>query len=518
MTSLTEQQSAPLTRRELRELEREAERREKLALLEAQAEAARRAAAERERREAEQARAAAQAAQSATTASVEPAAPVAESKPEAAVEPAAPAEQAPASEPVFMSRRERREAERAAEAKRLAELEQQSLAASKLAVERNPELFAGSQAAAAQADEAETIAFPEQAAETVVDTLDPVTGPIVLAPVVSLDEVRAAREEGAEIVPQAPVDEPEVEIPESFSASDEDEQGDRRSSRGRRSGRIGGGMFALSFVAGAVVIGSGTAAGIAMVNSPDEASATAGLDEEEVAQAQSLAVGAEVEVSAEVERSDEITAVTSIGTAAAANLATGVELPDSKAYTNDITANVQWPFPMGVEISSPYGFREAPTAGASTFHGGVDFTPGIGTPIGSMADGLVTKVDEAGGSGSGVFVEVQHMIEGERVTTVYAHLKPETIVVEEGDTISVGDEIAQVGNTGISTGPHLHFEVHVQGKYVDPIYFLTEMNVSGVKVEVPETVGPDVGLGGDEKLPVEESHALVDSVFGGKAE
>ncbi|KAB1644934.1 M23 family metallopeptidase [Gulosibacter chungangensis] len=576
MSSPIEQSAAPLSRRERRELEREAERREALAKLEAKraqearveaeriAAAAEAAIAEmaakeasaaevstepvfmsrRERREAERAAAEAAAAKrkaavAEATASDAPAAAASPTVAEATTDheaapaseaaktqetPAAPvAAEAPA-EPVFMSRRERREAERRAALAAEAKLEAESARAAEIAVAKHPELFAkpvktddAELAPVAEIQPAATeekVFLPETVDTAAIETLDVRREPVVLAPVVSLDEVRAARAEAADIVPAAPEDEPEVEVPESFRSKDKTERADRikRSNRAASSaGRLSGSMVALSFVAGTVVLGAGSAAGLSLLNSGDNSAAEA---EEADVSAQSFQVDANVTDAEADTRLDEVTAVTSIGTAAAANLATGVELPDSNAYTNDITANVQWPFPMGVQISSEYGYRVAPTAGASSFHGGVDLTPGLGTPVGVIADGVVTDVDLVGTSGSGIYVEVEHMIEGQRVTTVYAHLKPESVVVEEGQTLSVGDEIGEVGNTGISTGPHLHLEVHVQGKYVDPIYFLTKLNVSGVKTEVPSSDdGKSIALGGDEKLAVEDSHALIDELF-----
>ncbi|MDJ1372336.1 M23 family metallopeptidase [Gulosibacter molinativorax] len=469
-----------------------------------------------EARIAEAARAAKEAAErSATTA-----APVVEA---AVAEPVAIATAAKpvAEEPVFLSRRERREAERRAAEAAVAKLEAESLRAAELAVARNPELFAKqSEPKLAPVVEMkpavaeEKVFLPEVVDTAAIETLDVKAKPVVLAPVVSLDEVRAARAESVDIVPSAPKDEPEVEVPEAFRAKDKTERADRikRSNRAASSaGRVSGGMVALSLVAGTVVLGAGSAAGFSMLNSgpgADETPQAATVD------TQSLVVGAEAADANITSRVDDVTAVTSIGTAAAANLATGVQLPDKNAYVNNITANVQWPFPMGVQISSEYGYRDAPTAGASSLHGGVDLTPGLGTPIGSIADGVVTDIDNSGISGMGLFVEVEHMINGERVTAVYGHLNPDSIVVKEGQEVSVGDEIAQVGNTGVSTGPHLHFEVHIRGKYVDPVYFLTKLNVAGVKTAVPSPDdGVSVALGTDEKLLPEDSHAFVDELF-----
>lgn len=554
MSSPIEQPAAPLSRRERRELEREAERREAIARIEAQqatallaaekqdealvagaveataANAIKEAAVEaevstapvfmsrRERREAELAAVAQQQAVAETAARQSLPATVASKAP-------APVVAEAAAEPTFMSRRERREAERLAAAAAIARLQADSARAAELAVAQNPELFAESTVdgpklavapvAPIRAELANDEDFLPEAVDTaVIETLDVSHEPVVLAPVVSLDEVRAARAEAVDVVPVAPRGEPEVQIPEAFLSKEQADRARRikRSNLAASSaGRVSGGMVALSFVAGTVVLGAGSAAGFSMLNSGEAASAPV---EAAAVATQSLQVASTATHASSNLRMEEITAVTSIGTAAAANLATGVQLPDSKAYTNDITSNVQWPFPMGVQISSEYGYRDSPTAGASSQHGGVDFTPGLGTPIGSIAEGIVTDVDLAGSSGSGIYVEIEHMIEGQRVTSVYAHMKPDTVTVKEGQAVAVGDEIGQVGSTGVSTGPHLHLEIHVQGKHVDPFYFLTKLNVSGVSTEVPSSDdGKSIALGGDEKLTAEDSRALIDDLF-----
>lgn len=426
-------------------------------------------------------------------------------------------EAAPQAEAPFMSRRERREAERAAE--REQQLREASAKAAQAAARVNPELFAAPQAPA----EREVAVLPASETVTnftteVVETLNPATGPITIASVISLDEVRAAREENDAVdesaVPAAPSD--ELEIPAAFlRASTESSTGTVLPFRGRGSGagKFGGSMVALSFLAGTAMLGAGSAAAIGALNSneADTAQTSAALDAEIEQNAQSLSVSDEA-VEAEPTRTEDATAVTSIGTAAAANLAAGVKLPDSTTYENDITANVQWPFPMGVQLTDGYGPRNGP-AGTSGFHGGQDFTPGEGTPIGSIADGVVKRVDLTGASSFGIFIEVEHVIEGQRVTSLYAHLDPSTVKVAEGDEVQVGDELAGVGNSGLSTGPHVHLEIHVNGKYVNPFVFLEKMNVAGVKTEMPTELTATVGLGSDEKLVEDDSTSLIEQLF-----
>jgi len=146
---------------------------------------------------------------------------------------------------------------------------------------------------------------------------------------------------------------------------------------------------------------------------------------------------------------------------------------DSTAFTNDVNGTVQWPFPTGVPISSGFGARQvAGCSFCSTFHQGLDFVPGAGTPIQSVADGVVTKVDGPSGAlGNNVWIE--HTIDGQKVTSVYAHMQTGSVEVTKGQTVSVGDIVGKVGSTGNSTGAHLHFEIIVGGVPIDPYPWLT---------------------------------------------
>ena len=406
-------------------------------------------------------------------------------------------------EPVFLSRRERREAERAA----LERLEAESaVAAAQVAAER-PELFAVPAPAAEHGPELPVVEAPAEPEQR-----EP------LAPVISLEVERELRRASGHDVPQAPSDEPELEFAAAFAR-----QGRAaRDSRARRiilsnrrsssAGRFGGSMVAMSFLAGTVVLGAGSAAAIgAMGSQHGEAASPQATD---LVEPQQLTVGITDTLAVSAPRADEATAVTSIGTAAAANLATGVKLPDDKAYTNDITANVQYPFPMGVKLTDTYGPRVSPTSGASSWHGGVDFTPGESTPVGAIADGVVISVDGASTTTYGNYVEVQHVIDGVQVVSLYAHLETGSITVKAGDTVSVGDQLGTVGTTGASTGPHLHLEVRVEGNTVDPMYFLQKLNVPGVTVELPMQLVAPNATGVYTKIGVAESHALIDERFG----
>lgn len=140
-------------------------------------------------------------------------------------------------------------------------------------------------------------------------------------------------------------------------------------------------------------------------------------------------------------------------------------------YTVNNVGAIRWPFPVAVPISSGFGNRIAPCRYCSSYHRGVDFVPGRGAPTYAMADGVVTQSEFSGGYGQHVYIE--HQLNGQSVLTVYAHLQRDSSPLRVGDQVSVGDFIGLVGNTGTSTGPHLHFEVRIDGVYVDPFAYLT---------------------------------------------
>ncbi|MCM1056875.1 MAG: M23 family metallopeptidase [Firmicutes bacterium] len=119
-----------------------------------------------------------------------------------------------------------------------------------------------------------------------------------------------------------------------------------------------------------------------------------------------------------------------------------------------------WPI-YGGRKTSPFGRRTAPKKGASTNHKGVDLATPTGTPVYASCGGTVTKA--GWGSGYGYVVYIDH--EGGRQTR-YGHLSK--VLVSVGQKVKQGDRIALSGNTGVSTAPHLHFELRINGTPVDP--------------------------------------------------
>ena len=141
---------------------------------------------------------------------------------------------------------------------------------------------------------------------------------------------------------------------------------------------------------------------------------------------------------------------------------------ESTAYTAGTSLNghtIRWPFTPTI-LTDQWGPRRC--SGCSPFHHGLDFAHGLGTAIPVAADGVVISADDSPGD-YGTYVVVSHLIDGAPVQTVYAHMITGSAVVQAGDVVAAGDTLGSVGNTGQSTGPHLHFEVRVGGERVDPM-------------------------------------------------
>ncbi|MBP3316302.1 MAG: M23 family metallopeptidase [Alphaproteobacteria bacterium] len=126
------------------------------------------------------------------------------------------------------------------------------------------------------------------------------------------------------------------------------------------------------------------------------------------------------------------------------------------------TVPVQAPLDCDLVITSDYGSRNAPTAGASTWHGGIDLSAPTGTPVYAPAGGRVVAMP---GGDCGLGLELDH---GNGFVTKYCHLSARAVSV--GDVVQAGCHIGNVGNTGVSTGPHLHYAIMYNGKPFDPLY------------------------------------------------
>jgi murein DD-endopeptidase MepM/ murein hydrolase activator NlpD len=125
--------------------------------------------------------------------------------------------------------------------------------------------------------------------------------------------------------------------------------------------------------------------------------------------------------------------------------------------------------PLGVPVNAPitseFGWRIHPVLGTERFHSGMDFGADYGAPITAAGPGIVIMADWYGGYGNAVILD-----HGNGITTLYGH--GSELLVQAGQAVTLGQPIATVGSTGLSTGPHLHFEVRQDGDPVDPRNYL----------------------------------------------
>lgn len=127
-------------------------------------------------------------------------------------------------------------------------------------------------------------------------------------------------------------------------------------------------------------------------------------------------------------------------------------------------SGMQWP--VAGRITSAFGERKNPMGAGEDFHPGLDIAANAGTPIAAAAAGRVVSAGPDGGYGNLIVVD-----NGNGITTRYGHCSQ--IFARVGESVEPGQTIGAVGSTGHSTGPHLHFEVRVGDKPVDPAQFLT---------------------------------------------
>ena len=126
--------------------------------------------------------------------------------------------------------------------------------------------------------------------------------------------------------------------------------------------------------------------------------------------------------------------------------------------------SISMPIP-GATITSSFGPRVHPVYGTTRMHNGIDFRGATGTPIQAAADGTVLFSGVRGGYGNAIVID-----HGGHLSTLYGHQSQ--LLVAYGETVSRGQVIGRVGSTGLSTGPHLHFEVRLNGTPVNPLNYL----------------------------------------------
>lgn len=135
--------------------------------------------------------------------------------------------------------------------------------------------------------------------------------------------------------------------------------------------------------------------------------------------------------------------------------------------SSGVTVGSSWLVPCSYKmITSPFGFRESPTTGASTYHQGVDLSASAGTPIVASRGGTVTVASYS--NAAGYYVTINH---GDGFSSIYMHMT--NYIVSSGQKVNQGQTIGYVGKTGIATGNHLHFGIAQNGAYVNPCNYVS---------------------------------------------
>jgi len=147
---------------------------------------------------------------------------------------------------------------------------------------------------------------------------------------------------------------------------------------------------------------------------------------------------------------------------------------DRDSFEVSSYTTVQWPVDPSTPVASGFGYRVAPCAGCSSFHQGTDFDPGHGTPIAAIADGVVTEVGNPSG-GLGVYAIIRHDVDGVTFSSLYGHMELGSLRLAVGQRVTRGQLVGLVGDTGASTGAHLHFGIEDgSGTLIDSLEWLRQ--------------------------------------------
>ena len=147
---------------------------------------------------------------------------------------------------------------------------------------------------------------------------------------------------------------------------------------------------------------------------------------------------------------------------------------------NYVGGTMVWPVPGYTRISSQFGMRTHPITGVYKLHTGTDISAPMGATFVAANDGLVSKAGFNTAYGNMVILD-----HGGGITTLYAH--GSEILVQEGQIVKQGEQVLKVGSTGYSTGPHAHFEIRINGQYVNPLDYLNSDKLNNTKDKSSET-------------------------------
>lgn len=145
---------------------------------------------------------------------------------------------------------------------------------------------------------------------------------------------------------------------------------------------------------------------------------------------------------------------------------------DTLSVRDDVRGKIPSIRPIDIGwVSSRFGMRDDPFTGKGRFHHGLDFSVPVGSDVRVTGDGTVAVVQQQRGLGK--VIKIDH---GNNVITVYAHL--DKMIVKKGDVVQRGQVIGKSGNTGRSTAPHLHYEIRVHGRSVNPVPYILDSYAS----------------------------------------
>lgn len=140
---------------------------------------------------------------------------------------------------------------------------------------------------------------------------------------------------------------------------------------------------------------------------------------------------------------------------------------DSSNNSSHASGDYSWPLAVSGTITSYFGYRKSPTPGASSYHKGIDIAVPVGTSVLAAKGGKV--VTAAYSSSAGNYIAIYH---GDGIYSYYMHCS--SLSVRQGASVSKGQQVALSGNTGVSTGPHLHFAIYANGAYVNPLSYVSQ--------------------------------------------
>lgn len=162
---------------------------------------------------------------------------------------------------------------------------------------------------------------------------------------------------------------------------------------------------------------------------------------------------------------EEPVAIPAAGTVIAVSDYSGDPLPDNYTMDRLSLGELETVTPVMGHLTSEYGYRDHPISGRYQFHGGIDIGGQNGDPIGAFAAGTVEYIGKD--DSYGLYLQVDH---GNGVKSFYAHCSK--IVVSKGQTVALGEKVAEIGSSGTATGPHLHLELKYNKMHLNPVYYV----------------------------------------------